>query len=132
MSTTIVMTSVAAASAASASSAASRARFESCKMTIIQFDNKTATVEQMREYAACVENNFPMPADAGTTLMIKIFIVLSLIGLIGGIVKAYRDYLEGWRGLETFILFAIFGAVAIPAAAFVLLVIVKAIRFLFT
>lgn len=128
MSTTIVMSSVAAASAAQASAAASRARFESCKMTITQFDSKTATVEQMREYSSCVENNLPAPLDSGFTLMIKIFIVLGLVGLLGGFVAAYRDR---WSGIEGYILLPIVGAILVPGVAFIFMMIAVAITFLF-
>lgn len=85
-------TAMGAAALAAASAAQSAARDAECRATIKTFDGTHATVEQRREYAACVHriDGTGEPMDPMASIIIKAVIVFSFIG--AGIGAAW-----GWK-----------------------------------
>lgn len=113
MSTTATFTAISAASAASSAANASRARHERCEVTIMTYDSKTATVEQMQQYASCVQNNHPriVHLEDGEVLAIKILIAACFIGIIIGASKAL---FSRWCDWVDVLLLSLCGAILGP------------------
>lgn len=82
--TSSAMAAVAASQAAIASAEAHRAHAERCKATMPNFDAKTATVSEMREYAGCVDALYPSEIGSDATIALKVLFVIALSGLVGG------------------------------------------------
>lgn len=124
-------TAIAISSAASASAAAAsaRARKAECMVRLEQYDVKTATVEQARDYASCVYtlHGSGEPLDPASAMLLKICIILVLAGAaVGG----YR----GWNydGLIGAFFFTIGAATITAAALFAVGVAALGINFLFS
>lgn len=86
-------TSSAVRSAAEAASA-HKAKVERCTLEIDQFDSRTATVEEMKSYADCVNTIYPDEMNEGTVIGLKILFVILLIGIAFGLFKDRNDDLE--------------------------------------
>lgn len=84
---------IGAASGAAAGAAAGRAaaRRVQCEMIVKDYDAHTATVEQKRDYADCVETLYPDPLTPGQAIVIKVVIVLCLLSAVAGAKKGADD-----------------------------------------
>lgn len=77
-------TAIAVSALAISASNSSSQRKELCKLTIDQFDNKTASIEQKQNYADCVYKIHPQTMSDPAIILVKILIVcvrLSALGL---------------------------------------------------
>lgn len=92
---------ISSAALAQSSAAMSRARAAECKAFMPSYDPATATHEVMRFYADCIDRLYPAAMQPSTVIFFKVMIVLSIIGLVVGLWKAYRDSYS----LEDMILF---------------------------
>lgn len=86
-------TAMGAAGLAAASAAQSAARDAECRAIIKTFDGTHATVEQRREYAACVHriDGTGEPMDPMATIIIKAVVVFSFIGAGIGATWGWRE-----------------------------------------
>lgn len=129
----VIISSTAAVLAAQASANANAARVTNCKTLVQGFDSNTATVEQAQGYADCVDLLYPRHQEmpAGDILVLKGVIVLALIGLIAGARCTWS--LGGGLGdrIAYSALGGILGAITGPMAAGLLVLLVKAVLFLF-
>lgn len=80
------------ASSTQAAVASARARRAECLFVTDRFDNVGSTVEQKQEYASCIGVLHPQPISAEGIGWIKAAIVLTLVFIVVGAVKGYRDY----------------------------------------
>jgi hypothetical protein len=111
------MAGVAASQAAAASAAAHRAEVARCKVVIDTFDNSTANVTEMRDYASCVRTVYPQPMNTTEVTAAKVLFVLALIGAGIGL---YKSLHESWHDTSDHVLFFLFGFFGLPiASAFV-------------
>ncbi len=103
MSTSATFAAIAASQAALAQSAAHEARVERCKGTLAAFDNKTATVAEVREYASCVSAVYPSPMTGTDITGLKVLFVIALACGIGGSVWEWRrGYSPDWVSVPLF------------------------------
>lgn len=84
MSTAVAISTIAAVSAADAQESANRAEIASCHTYMIDFQGRTATVEQSQQYANCTnliypEHNF---FSQGIAILLLMFIIFGVI--LGG------------------------------------------------
>lgn len=86
--TSAAIAGVAASQAAVAQAAAYQARVAQCKATIPNFDAQRATVQEMKEYAGCVETLHPTEIGADATVALKVLFVVALAGMSVG---AWRE-----------------------------------------
>ncbi len=78
----------AAAQSGVAARMAHEARVAACTATIPLYEPKTATVEQMREYASCVQVLYPEQTSPGLIVALKVAFVIVLVSAAIG----------AWRG----------------------------------
>lgn len=90
--TSSAMATIATSQAAIASAEAHRAHVEWCKATMPNFDAKTATIAEMREYSGCVDALYPSELGADATIALKIMFVIALAGMTVG---AWRERQNG-------------------------------------
>lgn len=103
MSTSATFAAIAASQAAIAQSAAHEARVERCKGTLAAFDNKTATVAEVREYASCVNAVYPSPMTGADITGLKVLFVIALAFGIGGSVWEWRNgFMTDWMSIPLF------------------------------
>ncbi len=127
MSTSIAISSAALASSAAANSAASAAKKTACMSYIQNYKAETATVEEMREYASCVERLHPNELSDGGIIAVKVLIVAAIVGIFIGAYQARyeRDYFDKF-------MFCFFGALFLPALIFLGAMLVLGVFFLLT
>jgi hypothetical protein len=85
------MAGIAASQAAAASAAAHRAEVSRCKLVVDNFDNNTANVTEMRDYASCVNTLYPEPMSSDMETAAKVLFVVAILGAIYGLYVAYKD-----------------------------------------
>ena len=108
MSTSATFAAISATNAAIASQRASDAKVERCKVEVMNFDSKTATIEQQKSYADCIQTLNPEPMSPEAIIALKVWFILSLLaGILGGVSE----------GPENAIVWFLFAGVAIPCAA---------------
>lgn len=112
--------------------AAREAQVAACKLGMPLFNGATASIEQSKAYARCVELLYPI--DAFTpfqTIAIKVLIASSLIGMGIGAWNAYRDK---WHrtDLEPYVMNVFMGAIAGPVAVLFLAGLWVGVKFLLT
>lgn len=89
-------TVIAAASLAASSSNSRKLEEELCKVVMEKFEPKTSTVQEIQEYAKCVDIIYPTAISPEAMLFWKIIFVISLCGMLLGFYKAHRtDYKSG-------------------------------------
>jgi len=90
MSVSVALSAAAAGNAAAANYAAQQARKEAhqakCKIVLAQFDSKTGSVEQAREYSECVQFMYPVEDNSPAPMSVKISIACILICAIVGMI----------------------------------------------
>jgi hypothetical protein len=107
------MAGVAASQAAAASAAAHRAEVSRCKAVIDGFDNTTANVVEMRDYASCVQTVYPKPMSGDEETAAKVLFVVAIIGAIYGLYKANKE--TYWtNGVFDYFMYACLGFIAFP------------------
>lgn len=122
MSASVAIASVAAPMVA-------KAHDEACKVTIQTYEAHTATVEQMRDYASCVNRLHPSEMTGGEVIALKIIIVLVLTGAVIGCIKP--PFAHGQPDLEDRVMGFVVGAIATACGLLVIGPICAAIEFLF-
>lgn len=126
-------TSIAIASGASAQAAAASARAAKaeCIANMGNYDPKTATVQQQRDYASCVFrlHGDGEPMDAGAAIALKAVILLSFVGAGIGAWIGYRDSYDDWLMA---VAGGFFGAAAPWLGAFILALAAAGLSFLFS
>jgi hypothetical protein len=108
-STAIVLS--ANSTAIAANSIAKEAERKACLGYVKGYTHDVATVEEMREYAGCVERIHPANFAGNDLLVVKIMILVVFAAIIGGVLyeKKNRGFMsEGWVG--AIILGGAFGA----------------------
>jgi hypothetical protein len=84
MSTTaIAISSAAAVNASIAAAEARKAHKLLCENTMAAYDAKTATVEQARTYASCVQEVYPTP-QTETPMVVKVGAAFMLVAMVVG------------------------------------------------
>ena len=128
MSAAVGIVAGASAQAAVASSQAAKAL---CVARMPNFDAKTATVQQARDYASCVHRVYGSgePMDPSAVIALKFVVALSFVGLIAGGVYGWRNT---WGDMLDVVMWAIVGAVAPWLAAFCLFLAAAGLQFLFS
>ena len=99
--------------AIAANAIAQEASRKACLAFVRGYNHDAATVEEMREYAGCVEKLHPATLEEGSLLVVKIMILIVFATTIGGVFyeKKHRLWLsEGWGG--AILLGGLCGAVA--------------------
>lgn len=130
MSTSAAMAGVAASQAAIASAEAQRAKAERCKVEVAKFDNKTATVLEMRSYADCVHTLYPSDLSGDGLIAAKALFVFALLCAIAG---GLREARYGWRpGILDVVLFSVLWFFLGPCALLGVLGIFYGIYWVFT
>jgi hypothetical protein len=122
-------TGVAVGSAIVASSAADSARIDRCKVEIMQFDSKTASVQQMRSYSQCVETLYPDPMPAS---VIVVFKILFFTALLGATIGGWFSFKTTNNSLADILIISFLWFVSAPAALVLLSLLVLGISWLFT
>ena len=87
--------------AAAANAIAQEASRKACLAFVRGYNHDVATVEEMREYAGCIEKLHPADPVGNDLLVIKIIILIIFATTIGGIFyeKKHKAWLsEGWVG----------------------------------
>jgi hypothetical protein len=77
--------SASTAIALSANSTAIAASRKACLAFVRGYNHDVATVEEMREYAGCVEKLHPAALEEGSLLVVKIMILIVFATTIGGV-----------------------------------------------
>ncbi len=126
-----VAVGIAAGASAQAAVASSQAAKALCVARMPNFDAKTATVQQAREYASCVHRVYGSgePMDPGAVIALKLIVALSFVGLIAGGVYGWRDSWGDWFDV---VMWAVVGAIAPWLAAGVLFLAAAGLQFLFS
>lgn len=84
---------VSASAAAISASVAAQAHREACRATMVEYDGKTATVEQKQAYAGCVRALHPESMDPGSIVALKVvFVIAVLCGAAGAWVEWQSPY----------------------------------------
>ena len=84
------ITSTAAIVASSAVvSAATSANIQHCNNVLSNYNSTTATVQQMQEYANCVDVVYTKELDASSVVLFKVAFVIAVVAMI---VTAFKDY----------------------------------------
>ena len=117
----------AATGAAISSAAIARARRAECVAVEATFDSRTATVEQKREYADCIDLLYPDPPTATEATLLKVAIVLCFIGAGAGTWWGWREDRLFGATIGFFI-----GAVGVVIGLGVLLLAAAGIAFVFS
>lgn len=76
---------MAVANSASALAEANAAKTAACNVVVKHYEPKIATVQQMQEYASCVDHLHPAAASGAEVFMVKASIIMAIIGLIVGV-----------------------------------------------
>lgn len=119
-------TAIAVSALAISASNSSSQRKELCKLTIDQFDNKTASIEQKQKYADCVDNVYPQTMSDPMIIIVKILIMCAFIGAGVGVWKARHE-----GGAIDYIMFGIMGLVAGVVIPLLIIGLIQAVVFLF-
>lgn len=136
MSTAATMAAVSATNAAIAAQAAqeaAEAKAISCAALVRGYRHDTATIQESKAYAACIEAMHPNESMLNTiesVVFVKILIVAALLGMIAGAIHGWREGVYGRVGEALFV--GLFGLICGPLAVLVLFAILSGIRFLFT
>jgi hypothetical protein len=129
--TSAAFAGVAAANAAIAAEEARRAQIAACQAQMPVFNAQTASVEQMHDYADCVNLLYPQELSSGETVFVKILIVGAFLAVLGGAVYGHLkrnsdDLIDNlWIG-------ALVGAMIYGGGVLVLWLAIAGIRFLLT
>lgn len=111
--------------AINAQATADRAAIVACRQGVKGYQNDTATVEQARQYADCVDRLYPDPMSGSSVMLLKGVIIICFLGvIIGGLWGHLQDEGVFFGALAGF-LFAISALVVLALAGF-------GIYFLFT
>lgn len=93
---TAAFTAVNASLTAQSAAQASAARDERCKVELVQYDPKHATVAEMQSYAACVQRIHPVAEDVmGLKALVATLLICALIGAVIGAIREQYDRLLG-------------------------------------
>lgn len=130
MSVSVSMVGVSAANSAMASAAASRAREESCKIIISQYESNNASIQEMQEYAGCVDNNYPQELGADSVIAIKVLILLAIVGAIFGMSRATKD--QWSHSFGDYVMHTLIWMIGFPLAGIFMVGCYKAVVFLFS
>lgn len=99
MSTSAAMTGIAVSQVAIASAAAHEARVDRCKITVAQYDSRTATIEQAKDYASCINTLHPSALSGPDLVIFKAIFVVALLCGIGGAVSEWRSRWSDIQGV---------------------------------
>lgn len=102
----------------------SEAKRTACEAMTQTFDNKSATVQSMQQYADCVNLLYPQDLSDGAMLFAKLLVILGLVLWAG--VGTYL-YKKG----DSLIEFAIMGFIAGLAAPLIVAFLIFIVGFLF-
>lgn len=120
---------IANAQSQAAMAAARKAKEISCKSYISSFDPKTATVEQMQQYAECVEVLHPQPMSHDDVIAAKFFFALALIGML--VCGGWQLYKYGLHWWEDALIHAALGFFLVPIGVGIILVLIAGVLWLF-
>lgn len=87
--------------AIAANSIAKEAARKACLGHVKGYNHDVATVEEMREYAGCVDRLHPANLAGNDLLVVKIIVLMVFAITLGGVFyeKKHREFLtEGWVG----------------------------------
>ena len=88
-STAAIVASSAAVSAATSANIRYSAKLQHCNNVLSNYNNTTATVQQMQEYANCVDVVHAKELDASSVVLFKVVFVIAVVAMI---VTAFKDY----------------------------------------
>lgn len=99
MSISVAIASSANTTALIAAAQAREAKIIACKTNIENYDSKTATVAQMKQYSDCVDTVYPSDVYPSSVIIFKVIFVIALIGMFGGFYEAHKaKYRADWMG----------------------------------
>ena len=98
--TTIAITSAANAQAAAANAAAQEAARKACMAYVRGFEHDRATVDEMREYAGCIDRIHPAPMTEEALGVAKVAVLVIFAAMVAGVVweRRERTISNGWFG----------------------------------
>ena len=70
---------------------AREAKTVACKGVVNSFDSKTATIEQSKDYAQCINHLYPAQLKSGEALMLKVVIVFCFMCAIYGASAFWKE-----------------------------------------
>lgn len=116
--TALAISTGAAAQSAAAAAQAHAARVTACQAFVPNYHHAEATVEQRQAYAGCISLLHPQEVTGSGLIAIKVLVVLVFVGIGFGLWRAKKDrHCDDWMD---YAMFAFFGGVGIPFAAFLL------------
>lgn len=124
--TNTAITAVNLSLAAQASADADRAQVERCKVELLQYEPKAATVQQMQSYAECVRNIYPQDSGPAEVMAYKIVIGVLLLGFIIGAVRGFLD--NRYEAIPS----AVFCGLAGASIAFLICILLGAAAYIFS
>jgi hypothetical protein len=105
---------------------------KACAAMVVSYEHSRATVDEMRDYASCIQKLHPEPLDGSQLITVKVAILVILFSIAAGIILVRRDD-EGRSGwVETSILGACMGLMAGIGGIMATAAIWFGVKFLFT
>ena len=101
---TLAISSAANAQAAAANTAAAEAARKACMASVRGYAHDSATVGEMREYAACIERLHPAPITDEALGVAKFAVLVIFAAMVAGVVlvRRQRVFFDGWFGAVLF------------------------------
>lgn len=87
----VAISAAANANATAANIAAQEAARKACAALVRGYEHDRATVEEMREYAGCINRLHPTPMQPGDLMIWKVVVLVLLFGTLAGIVWQWRN-----------------------------------------
>ena len=88
-STAAIVASSSAVSATTSANIKHSAKLQHCNNVLSNYNSTTATVQQMQEYANCIDVVHPKELDVSSVVLFKVVFVIAVVAMI---VTAFKDY----------------------------------------
>jgi len=119
---------IATTSTATVLNASSNVHTTACKLAVSTYDTSSATIQQMQEYAGCIQQLYPQDFTTVETILIKSLIVCVFLGVATGVYVSRKNY-----GDKTdMVMQGLLGGCFTLIAAGVLFLTAAAVKFLFS
>lgn len=128
MSTTAAMASISASNAAISSAAAHRAKVSECHVVIGAYDSHGATVQEMQQYADCIDTVYPKEFTGEETAILK---ALFVSAIVGAVVIGWRESRKRYSDFSYCFFMSLVGFILTPTAIFCGLLFLCGLKWLF-
>ena len=106
---------------------ANEARKSACLAAVPGYEHKTATVEQMQNYAGCIKILYPSEVSGGADFVLKAVILFAFIGGASGAIWVWRNK----QGIEI-LMYMLLGVLVFPLVPLVIAGVYYGALFLFS